>query len=305
MRFARRALAPAAAAATAAATAFAFAPCSESDRDVIRIAATAATFLGGCRYSHCDQQSEQIISLNQQIAALNQQLAAARSGKQFVEWDDNWDGLAKKGPLAAIKSLQKGPTRHILFIRHGQYTMAKDDKDRKLTDLGRAQARLTGERLATLVYEKPMPISKLYCSNMSRARETADIIAKQLGCPPPEQDALLAEGVPCTPSPSLGLDAEEADLNRLEAAFHKHMHRLQWDKKSRDKPAEVFEVVVCHGNVIRYFCCRLLQLPPESWSRFEINNCGITHMSIKPCGAVCMHSLGDTAPLPDTMVTFN
>jgi serine/threonine-protein phosphatase PGAM5 len=282
MRLARRALAPAAAVATAA-TSFAF----------------------GQREALCDSASE-LHAARQQIALLQQQLAHSRSGKRFVEWDDNWDGKAKKGPLAALKSLQKGPTRHILFIRHGQYTMAKEDEGRKLTDLGRAQARLTAEHLATLAYQRPMQIEKIYSSNLCRARETAEIIANQFPNVQFEQDALLAEGVPCASSPGLGLDVDEGDLDRLETAFHKYMHRLHLDKKGgANGTGDVYEIIVCHGNVIRYFCCRLMQLPPEAWSRFEINNCGVTHITIKPTGTVTMLSLGDTTPIPDELVTFN
>jgi serine/threonine-protein phosphatase PGAM5 len=34
-----------------------------------------------------------------------------------------------------------------------------------------------------------------------------------------------------------------------------------------------FEIVVCHGNVIRFFMMRALQLPPEAWLRLCTFNC--------------------------------
>ena len=38
---------------------------------------------------------------------------------------------------------------------------------------------------------------------------------------------------------------------RIEAAFRKYMHRAYPDQKEASH-----EVIVCHGNVIRYFACR-------------------------------------------------
>jgi hypothetical protein len=34
-----------------------------------------------------------------------------------------------------------------------------------------------------------------------------------------------------------------------------------------------YEIIVCHANVIRYFVCRALQIPPEVWLRLCIFNC--------------------------------
>ena len=45
---------------------------------------------------------------------------------------------------------------------------------------------------------------------------------------------------------------------RIEAGFRKYFHRA--DPSQKDNSAQV---LVCHGNVIRYFVCRALQLPPQ------------------------------------------
>ena len=48
-----------------------------------------------------------------------------------------------------MKAPGKNAVRNILLIRHGQYdTEGKTDKDRKLTNLGHQQAKLTGDRIA-------------------------------------------------------------------------------------------------------------------------------------------------------------
>jgi len=56
-------------------------------------------------------------------------------------------------------------------------------------------------------------------------------------------------------------------------------------------------VVVCHANVIRYFVCRALQLPPEAWLRLCTYNCSLTHIKVRPSGSVSLISLGDTGHL--------
>ena len=62
-------------------------------------------------------------------------------------WDRNWDGLKDRSV-----SRKKGVTRHVILVRHGQYDEThKDDARRILTELGRRQAKKTGERLAELI----------------------------------------------------------------------------------------------------------------------------------------------------------
>ena len=91
--------------------------------------------------------------------------------------------------------------RHLLFIRHGQYDMrGKDDEDRRLTPLGREQAELTGQRLKAL----GIPITAFVGSSMTRAKETADIIASFFPDVPRRQTDLLREGAPVMPDPSVG-----------------------------------------------------------------------------------------------------
>ena len=58
------------------------------------------------------------------------------------------------------------------------------------------------------------------------------------------------------------------DGRRIEAAFRKYFHRAEPEQEK-----DSYEVIVCHANVIRYFLCRALQLPPEVDKRthsFEI-----------------------------------
>lgn len=106
-----------------------------------------------------------------------------------------------------------------------------------------------------------------------------------------------------------------ANQDRIEAAFQKYIHRAEpyddhemvehsHEEEHYDNPHE-FEVIVCHGNVIRYFFCRALQLPPEVWLRFSTFNCSITYIMIQPNGLVSVRSMGDFGHMPYDSLTFS
>lgn len=70
-------------------------------------------------------------------------------------------------------------------------------------------------------------------------------------------------------------------------------------------PQHEFEIIVCHANVIRYFFCRALQLPPEAWLRLCTFNCSLTYFTIRPTGTVSCRMLGDIGHLPHDLCTFS
>lgn len=68
---------------------------------------------------------------------------------------------------------------------------------------------------------------------------------------------------------------------------------------------DTYELVVCHGNVIRYFVCRALQFPPEAWIHFATYNCGLTHIAIRSSGVVSLLGFGDIGHLNLEQVTYH
>lgn len=231
-----------------------------------------------------------------------------------VKWDSNWDrrepeqvvkpAVLDKESNDAVNELTKATptaTRHIFFIRHGQYELGSSrDEDRILTPLGREQAEFTGKRLAAL----GLNYDKLINSTMSRAAETSDIVSTFLPKDIPRQSCdLLREGAPIPPEPPTGHWRPNAnqffeDGARIEAAFRKYFHRAD---VSQEKDSH--EIVVCHANVIRYFVCRALQFPPEAWLRMGLYNSSITYLIIRPSGRVSLRSLGDAGHIPPEKLT--
>ncbi|XP_065054850.1 serine/threonine-protein phosphatase PGAM5, mitochondrial-like isoform X2 [Rhopilema esculentum] len=191
-------------------------------------------------------------------------------------------------------------TRHLIFVRHGQYNSGKSDDEKTLTDLGRKQAINTGNRLKSL----NIKFDRIVHSTMTRAKETAELIKESLDDVSCESCSLLREGAPCPPEPSSSSNWKPErwyfqDGSRIEAAFRKYIHRADV-KQTNDS----HELIVCHANVIRYFVCRALQFPPEGWLRMSIANCGLTQLTIRPNGRVSLKSLGDAGHLPPDQITF-
>lgn len=164
--------------------------------------------------------------------------------KPSVEWDPNWDHRAS---TSLVKPLLNGSSpdkenahnekvekhkskaiRHIILIRHGQYNLnGSSDVERYLTELGKQQAKFTGQRLAEL----KLPIDDVVISTMTRAQETGKIILEQL--PQREtvkvkHDSLIEEGAPIPPEPKVGHWRPEPAVSAsiLSTTLKKHFHSL-------------------------------------------------------------------------------
>jgi len=251
------------------------------------------------------------------------------------KWDLNWD---KRNPDAKVRPLKEDANeseiekrdedvkkahpkanRTIILVRHGQYNLeATKDSERYLTELGKEQADFTGKRLSELVKHlktktpkdlngNPSPLTVNFVkSTMTRATETANIILKHF---PEIQDHqscdMIREGAPCPPDPPYPeWDPSPSDFfiegSRIEAAFRKYIHRADVDQEH-----DSVDVLVCHGNVIRYFVCRGLQFPAEAWLRFAVHNGSITVMKVNKKGDVIVTALGESGHLPVEKLTFN
>ena len=213
--------------------------------------------------------------------------------------------------------------RHILLVRHGQYEEqrelsrkleAADEKQvqleeltmrgpsfelvnarQVLTPLGRKQAALAGDRLAEMLQPALHPARegdvRLHVSTLTRARQSAEIIASRLPSTVVQlpADFNLSEGCPPAHDMPTGWaldDGVHYEGVRIEAAFRRLFYRSLPRKadalaaalaQAAPTPEEVvlpappatsppkpskheYEIVVCHMNVIRYFVLRALQV---------------------------------------------
>lgn len=189
--------------------------------------------------------------------------------------------------------------RIIHLVRHGFAAYANTepkDWDGYLTELGHQQAHLTAKRLAQL------PISAIYHSTAGRASETAKILATPFPDIPLHPTPLLRECTPCLPTREFSIDITPEQLQNYKAqaeqAFSQFFQPTDADTSKRH------DLLVCHGNIICYFVCRALQVPPESWGNTTIYNCGISEVLIQETGEMWLVSHNDTGHLPYELRTF-
>jgi serine/threonine-protein phosphatase PGAM5 len=200
--------------------------------------------------------------------------------------------------LAASVVEAEPASRTLYLIRHGFYDI-HDERDpevgKALLPLGIAQARLVGDRLRSF----PVRFSILYSSTFTRARETALVIRQELDGLEVIESELLSECTPPTWREDIMAECDSTELTecqeQLEAAFAKFfVPSLEGVRH---------EVLVCHGNVIRYFVTRVLGVDPLSWLRMSIGNCSLTIVRINSDGTMKLLSFGDVGHIPPNLQT--
>lgn len=200
--------------------------------------------------------------------------------------------------LLAQENNTKG-IRTLYLIRHGQYDH-DDDRDpdigKALMPLGIAQSRLVANRLKTL----PVKMSSLISSTMTRARQTAMIINQDFQELELQQTRLIRECTPPTWREDImeGEDPEELKIctDNLDVAFSQYFIPSP-DEEDRN------DIIVCHGNVIRYFVTKVLKVETMSWLQMTTGNCGLTVVRIKSDSSMKLVSFNDMGHIPPNLRT--
>ncbi len=181
-------------------------------------------------------------------------------------------------------------TRRILFLRHGHYD---EEGDGRLTATGRDQA----ERAATALAGERFDVIRV--STLIRAKETAEIVARHHGGTPIRASALFCEAIPTKLPPRLakGFDPERIarDVPRAKRAADELFRPSRQDRN---------EIVVCHGNIIRYFHCVALGVEPTAWVRLVSHHCGISEVLVLDNGQLRAVRYNDLEHLPHALRTM-
>lgn len=181
-------------------------------------------------------------------------------------------------------------SRFLVFLRHGQY----DPDHGSLTVTGCEQAKHAARMLARTKFDT------VWSSTLPRARETADIVAKQMQLPVSSirRSGLFREGIYTkVEGYEIPADEQREDRERAEAA---------WKKLFRTSRVDRTELVVCHGNIIRYFVCQALRAPLPKWLRMTTNHCAVTRFVVRErngSALVRLISYNETGHLPPKLVT--
>ncbi len=203
-------------------------------------------------------------------------------------------------PAGPASAQERRGTRTLVLVRHGVYdeTDARDDEVGKaLLPEGREQARLTGARLAAW----PQRVDALHASTMTRARQTAEIIAASLPGRPALPDRGIRECTPPTYREDIMADLAPGEADSCAAGVAQAYARYFRPTSGRDST----EVLVCHGNVIRYMVVRALGADPKLWLGMSVANCSLTVIEVRPDGRCRITSVGDRGHLPVALQTWS
>ncbi|GII81541.1 phosphoglycerate mutase [Sphaerisporangium rufum] len=183
-------------------------------------------------------------------------------------------------------------TRHLYLARHGAA-----DAFGRLTDIGRRQAGLLGERLAAL------PIDAVWHSPLPRAEACARELGRWLPDVPVTEAAELIDHVPYVPAPAEtprswagffdGYDeAEAASGHRLAEALVARFARVPDAATEGPRRPDRHEVLVTHAYPIAWLVRHALDAPPSRWLGLNSANTALTVIQYRD-------------GLPPTVVMFN
>jgi len=134
---------------------------------------------------------------------------------------------------------------------------------------------------------------------MTRASQTALVIGEEFPDLEIQTSRLIRECTPPTWREDIMAEETEADLQacteQLEEAFPLYF--------APSPDADRHDVIVCHGNVIRYFVTRALKVDPMAWLGMSIGNCSLTVIKIKADGSMKVLSYGDVGHIPPNLTT--
>ena len=191
-----------------------------------------------------------------------------------------------------------GLVHTLVLVRHGNYApdpSVDENIGPHLSPIGVAQAHLAANALAALPR-----FDGLYASPMQRARDTAAVIGVD-DFPDRKFEVVddLAECTPPTPLGEVAKTAPPADMAACKARLVRLYARFFTAANGQDRS----DLLVCHGNVIRYLVTRALGVDTGAWLAMSIGNASITTIRIDADGRAHVIAVGDVGHIPPAMRT--
>ncbi|NEA98804.1 histidine phosphatase family protein [Streptomyces sp. SID13726] len=188
-------------------------------------------------------------------------------------------------------------TRHLYLARHGEATQDQSG----LSDNGRRQAALLGQRL------RGVPLTAVHHSPLPRARQTARLVADQLGNVPLRQEAAAGDYVPHFPARA-ELPADSADFFLRFLADVTDEERAQGPVLAR-RAQELFtgpvagtedrhELVVTHNFLVAWLVRDALLAPEWRWLGLNHANAALTVIRYAPGRPATLVVSNDMRHLP-------
>jgi len=191
---------------------------------------------------------------------------------------------------APSRAKERPPAERIVhFVRHGEYVNGPDSEG-ALTPRGRRQALLLAAHFRGLT------IDCIRSSDVVRAQETADILAKRLRAGRVTRHKLLREMLPA-PVPTLKVPAHK----RADAKRRLNQIVRRFLRSSRETRHEIF---VCHGNLIRALLLQVAVGRATGFHRLRIHHGGITTFAVTSTGRIDIVAFNHVGHVPVRSRTY-
>jgi serine/threonine-protein phosphatase PGAM5 len=184
--------------------------------------------------------------------------------------------------------------RTLILVRHGQYHLDREhERHGRLTALGIRQAKRLARRLVGY------SLDALHTSTAPRAIDTAALIRELMPELAEKRTPLLVEGIPTLFKgiPTAHRKQVPRDRARMDRAFARYFRPTRGRAR--------IELLVCHGNIIRYLLRRALNDSPHKWWHSSVMHCGVCIVTVRDDGQTRVLALNDVGHLPRSMQTLS
>lgn len=198
---------------------------------------------------------------------------------------------------ACSAQAQQAYPRTLYLVRHGAYVSdpkADPQLGPGLTALGVAQARLIAARLNG----SGTSFDSMTASTLQRAKDTAAVMHETLTDVPVSQSALLRE---CTPPL---FEDVPADAAAERTACAKQLDQAFAEFFAPAKDAKRNDILVAHGNVIRYLVVKALKVDPRAWLGMSVPHASLTVIQVQPDGSARVLAVGDSGHIPNPLLSW-
>jgi len=195
----------------------------------------------------------------------------------------------------------------LLLVRHG-VTDATGHRlggrtQAELSDVGRAQARAAGERIAVL------PVRAVYTSPLARAWQTAELVGAAVGREPIACDGLLEvdygrwtdrslKSVSRTKMwPVIQARPSLASFPDGETIRHAQVRAADAVEELVGRHRRGVVVAVSHADVIKALVAFYLSLPLDAFQRLHVTPASVTVLALSPGGRPTLVRFNDDGPL--------
>ncbi|MDN5918891.1 MAG: histidine phosphatase family protein [Pseudonocardia sp.] len=182
-------------------------------------------------------------------------------------------------------------TRHLYIARHGAA-----DPFGELTEVGRRQSELLGERLAGL------PIGTVWHSPLPRAARCAQIVGTHLPGADVREAAELVDHVPHVPADvPAGWAGFFDGYDAAEAAAGARVADTLTERFARPAAVETHEVVITHAYPVAWLVRDALDAPASRWLGLNCGNAALSVIEYRDATAPTLVSYNDMGHLPSDL----